>query len=385
MEGSSFVCFHETKTNDQGMRILHLSASKGWGGGENHIENLCRELNKDGVENFVLCARNYPFHSHLRRTEIITESAPLLIKLDLRYVFKILVLCKKYRIDVIHIHDTTALTLAVMARKIKKLPPLILSKKTSFPIKDRPRTLYKYNHPDIRKILCVSKETQRVTAKNIKDPSKLTVIYHGTTMNKSIETPFQLRKGLTIPEDKFIVGHIGNHIRAKNLETFILVADYLINKKKLKNYRFVQIGIFTKLTPAYLEQINELGLNDFITFLDFIPNASNFIPQFDISLLTSQSEGVPQFIYESFYHRIPVISTNVGGIPEIITDGKNGMLTKPYEVEGLGNKLIALSKDKILQNKFTENAFIKLQENFTVEIMAKKTLAEYKKLHYGKN
>ncbi|MDX1761023.1 MAG: glycosyltransferase, partial [Christiangramia sp.] len=81
----------------------------------------------------------------------------------------------------------------------------------------------------------------------------------------------------------------------------------------------------------------------------------------------------------------PVVSTNVGGIPEIIEDGENGMLSNPYEPETLADYLIALSLDKVLQQKFTERSYKKLIENFTSRKMAKQTLAEYKKVLYGTN
>lgn len=369
------------------MNILHLSAVKTWGGGENHIENLCRELKEvdANTENFILCVKNSDFHHVLKKKNVPSIATALLVKFDLRYVLKILQLCEKHKIDLIHIHDSTALTLAVMARKIKELPPFIFSKKTSFPIKSRKRTLFKYNHENIQKILCVSDATLRITAKNIEDPSKLTTIYHGTSLEKCTQTPFKLRERLHIPKDKIIIGTIANHIRAKNLETWVRLVDHIINKKGLKQFHFVQIGNFTKRTPKYLEMIENRGIKENISFLGFIPDASNFIPQFDISLLTSQSEGVPQFIYESFYHKVPVVSTNVGGIPEIIQDGTNALLSNPYEVEALADKLIALSQDKELQKKFTELSYKKLRANFSTRIMAEKTLTEYKKVLYGKN
>jgi len=169
----------------ENLKILHLSAARNWGGGENHIENLCRELKElePSALNFILCVKNTSFHNKLKGSDFEFQAAPMLIKFDLRYVYKILKLVKKYHIDLIHIHDSTALTLAVMATKLAKLPPFILSKKTSFPIKERPRTLYKYNHPQIQKIFCVSEKTKLITSQSVKDLSKLVTIYHGTATN----------------------------------------------------------------------------------------------------------------------------------------------------------------------------------------------------------
>ena len=61
----------------------------------------------------------------------------------------------------------------------------------------------------------------------------------------------------------------------------------------------------------YLEKVKEYQLTQHIIFTDFINNAAQVIPQFDIFLLTSQSEGLPQVINQAFYHKTPVISTNL--------------------------------------------------------------------------
>ena len=369
------------------MKVLHLSAVKNWGGGENHIENLCTELWQidTSVENIILCVKNSLFHEKIRNSRLIIETASLRIKLDLRYCLKIIDLCKKYNTDLLHIHDPTALTLAIMATKLGKLPPFILSKKTSFPIKDRPRTLYKYNHPQIKTILCVSEKTKEQSALQIKDHSKLKTIYHGTSIPKNETSSFNLRERYNISETKILVGMIANHIRAKNLDTWIDTIDHLVHNNNEKQFHFIQIGNYTDRTSQYLIKIERLQLNEYISFTGFVPEASKLIPQFDISLITSQSEGIPQFIYESFYYKVPVVSTNVGGISEIIENGINGMLTNPFEPQSLADKLIALSRDKVLRENFTQRSFKRLIENFTTRKMAEQTLAEYKKVLYGKN
>ena len=148
------------------MTILHISAVKSWGGGENHIENLCFELaaSNPEVNNVVLCVKDELFHQRLSKTSITTETAPLAINLDVRFVLKIIKLSKKYKADIIHLHDPSAIVLAIIADKFSSLPPFIFSKKTSFPIKNKKGTLYKYNYSKIKKYLCVSEETKRITA-----------------------------------------------------------------------------------------------------------------------------------------------------------------------------------------------------------------------------
>lgn len=366
------------------MKILHLSAvKKGWGGGENHIENLCRELQSSHpeVENLIFCVRGGKFHQRLKKTEIPYTTSVLGIKVDPRYVIRLINICKKEKIDLIHIHDPTALTLAVMADKFAELPPFIFSKKTSFPIKQRKQTLFKYNYSKIGRILCVSDETKKIAAESISDSSKLKTIYHGTNLGtKSDKTPFCLREKLKISEEKKIVGNIANHIRAKNLETFVEMVNELVNVQQRKDLVFVQIGDFTERTDELRKKVKEYQLEKHLFFLGFMPDASNFIPQFDLLVMTSQSEGVPGVIYEAFYHGTPVVSTEVGGIPEIITHGQNGLLSPAHHPKKLAKNVVNLAKNEDLCRKFAGNAKKKLLENYTTAKMAEETLKEYKKV-----
>lgn len=368
------------------MTILHVSAVKSWGGGENHIENLCLELHNSNPEinNIILCIENELFHERLKKSTLNFETSPLSFNLDIRYSLKIISLCKKCNVDVIHIHDPTAIALTIIADKLYNLPPFIFSKKTSFPIKMKKLTRYKYNYPKIKKYLCVSEETKKITEEAIIDKNKLITIYHGTNIsNKKTDTPFQLRENFEIQNSKKIIGIIGNHIRAKNFETLIDIVDIIVNKEKNNDFIFIQIGNFTDRTPALIQSVKDLKLESHLRFLGYMANASNFIPQFDALLVTSQSEGIPQVIFESFYHKKPVVSTNVGGIPEIIEDGVNGLLASKHDATALAKKIIYLFKNDNLIHKFTILSQKLQLDNFTTAKMAQKTLIEYQNVING--
>lgn len=363
------------------MTVLHISAVKSWGGGENHIENLTYELSVSNpeVKNLILCVENSPFHKRLQDAVPLVETAPLLFNLDPRFILKIIALCRSKKVDLIHLHDPRAMALAIAADRLYNLPPFLFSKKTSFPIKDRKQTLYKYNYHKIKKYLCVSETTRQVLSQSVDRTQDMVTIYHGTrTDDKNTDTLYALRQKLNIAPGAKIIGNISNHIKAKNLEGFIEVAKYLIQDKGQQDLHFVQIGTFTERTPELLDRVKRLNLEDRVHFLGYLPRASNFIPQFDTTLVTSISEGLPQVIYESFYHQVPVVSTNVGGIAEIIQHGENGFLSETGDHRELGQQLLALLQDAALRDRFTEISRALLLEKFTTAIMAQQTLQQYK-------
>ena len=371
------------------MNILHLSAVRNWGGGEKHIENLCLELAESNpeVNNFVLCKKGDLFEKSLQNNNLPYAAAPIITNFDFRYIIKLISLVKTKQINLIHIHDPTALAFAVFADKFTSLPPFIFSKKTSFPIRDRKRTLYKYNYPKIKKILCVSEKSKNIIGENINDSSKLVKIYHGFRLEREQfkSKREDLLAELNIPKEKTIIGNIANHIWPKDLETFLKVVHHLIYTQNRTDLYFVQIGFYFRETPHLLKRLKELRLEDHVKCYGFKNNASRFFKIFDYFLLTSQVEGLPNVIYEAFYHKVPVIATNVGGIPEIVSHLENGFLADALDAEKLAEHILFLEKNRELIPRLTENAHRKLVENFTTKQMAKQTLQEYKNVLYGRS
>lgn len=366
------------------MNILHISGVRNWGGGENHIENLYNEIKTidPTINQTILCVKGGRFGKILEHKKIPYIEAKLGLKIDPRFIFKIIYTCLKKRIDIVHLHDPTALTLCVIADRISgKLPKMIFAKKTSFPIKNRKSTLYKYNYKKIEKYICVSKAVEEVTKEQIIDKHKTITIYNGIRFEKPTNKKIiNLRNTYNIPKNIKIIGSIGNHIRAKNLFTFIEVVNYIVNIKRETQFIFVQIGKYSERSKMYFEKVNAYNLSENIIFTDFIDNAAQVLPQFDFFLLTSQSEGLPQVINQAFYHKIPVVSTNPGGIPEIIQNGENGFLSEVEDFKSLAEHLLTLNNNKSLIDQFITQSHKQVLNSFSTEQMGIKTIEIYKSL-----
>ena len=96
-----------------------------------------------------------------------------------------------------------------------------------------------------------------------------------------------------------------------------------------------------------------------------------------ILVAPSRMESIPQVIKEAFFLKIPVIATNVGGIPELIENGKTGILVSPEDPESLQQEIQNLLKDPSKQYQISENAFEFIMKNYTWESL----LQKYKKFY----
>lgn len=365
------------------MNVLHISGMGNWGGGENHIQNLCHELalSNPEINNIILCVAGGKFEQKLQVLPIKFYTAKRVFRLDPRFIRKIIKLCREESIDLIHLHDPTAMQLAVIADHFANLPPFILSRKISYAVKKNFFSYYKYNYKKIKKYLCVSEETKTVLADAVRDKSKILTIYHGTRIdNKTAVAPFNLREKLGIPATVKIIGTIANHYPAKDLPTFVRVVDRMINEYQRTDIHFVQLGRPTDQTPEILQQIKTLGLERHISLLGFVENASSFIPQFDIALMTSLFEGIPQFIYECFYFRVPVVTTAAGGTAEIIQHERTGLITDKGDDLALSKNLARMLDENTLITSMIDNAHQQLFTQYVTPVMAQKTLAVYREV-----
>ena len=123
-------------------------------------------------------------------------------------------------------------------------------------------------------------------------------------------------------------------------------------------------------TKTVLTKIDQYGLEKTRKSINFIgelsDNAKNkWYQQVDIYALPSYEEGMPYSILEAMSFGLPIISTDVGGIPEVVTDGVNGYLLKPGDVQGILECLKRLKNDPELFSTISQNNLKTIKERFS--------------------
>ncbi len=148
---------------------------------------------------------------------------------------------------------------------------------------------------------------------------------------------------------------------------------------KIRNVIFVIIGEGEKRKELE-EQIIKLGLSNKVFLLGYIKNASSYLKSFDIFTLTSITEALPYVLLESGKANLPVIASEVGGIPEIIDNNKNGLLISPKNSEEIRNSIEYFIKNPLYMKDFGIELNKKIIETFSEKEMLEKTFWLYKKM-----
>ncbi len=164
-------------------------------------------------------------------------------------------------------------------------------------------------------------------------------------------------------------GTVANFYKSKGLDILIESINILNLKQSRKNYQFFIIGDGPEKKNVK-ELIKKYNLEEYVSLIGSLKDASRYLQAFDVFVLSSRKEGLPYTILEAITAKIPIIATDVGGIPEIIENEKTGFVS-PASPELISNNLSKFIYNKNLLNKIDE------KNDFTLEKMLNSTYELY--------
>jgi len=363
------------------MKILHISTIMEWRGGDNqmlttyHILKGHRDLSQ-----IILCPENSVLLQKCKEANIPVHSAPKKSKFSLAFLKTIIRVVKEENIDVIHVHDSTALTLSLFSLKFLPKLKLVYSRKRNNKVKSNYLKKRKYNHPGITKIICVSQAVKDVLLPVLKDPDKAIVIYDGIDVQKFSNPAIitNIRSEFRLKPDSIIIGNIAGLTRQKDLFTFLDTAE-LVLKDTNKDINFVLVGE-GPLESELKDYSIKLGISDRVYFAGFRRDIPSILAQFDIFLLSSETEGLPLSVMEAFAAKVPVVATSAGGTGEAVINRETGMISPVKDAQALASNALEVINAPHLAEDMKNNAFRLVNEKFTLEVMKKEYYKFYKAL-----
>lgn len=140
------------------------------------------------------------------------------------------------------------------------------------------------------------------------------------------------RAELDLAPDDFAVGWVGRYDPLKDPETLVRTIAATIERLPATTFFLVGSG---PLEQATRDGLADAGLTDHVELLGRRSDARALMPGFDVMLLTSKAEGMPRVVIEGLAAGVPVVSTDVGGVGEVVVDGVTGWLAAPSDADGL--------------------------------------------------
>ena len=366
---------------DKKPNILHTENSNGWGGQEMRILMEAEELSKKGYKVLLACCSKGGLMKHAEKKGIRTFPVGIRNYFDLLAIYKIYRLIKKEKIDIVNTHSSKDSWVASFSTRLisKKRPVLIRTRHLSVPISTHLFNFI-YQMPNMIITTCESTRKELININQIKE-DQIISIPTGAVLEKynlHEDSSDGLKKSLGIDEKSPIISKIAVLRSWKRHDTFLEAAKRVV--MEIPEAKFLIVGEGPQRENIE-QRIKDLGLAGNVIMTGYREDVPQILALSDMSVLVSGSaEGVPQIVVQSLAMRKPVVGTNVGGIPELILDGKTGILIEPNNPKVLAEKILLLLKDKDYAKQLGEAGRKLVEEKFSCKNMLKQLEELYQKL-----
>lgn len=360
------------------MNILHISTETSWRGGEQQLIYLHEELIRRSVSSTVVCKVNSPVHTYCKEKNLPHIPFAFSSAYDLKAALKLKTISKNHHADIIHIHTAKGHTLAIISVLLGLKTLLVLSRRVDFPVKKNWFSRFKYNHHQIKKIVCVSNAIKEIMARDIYDNKKLTTVHSGIDIRKfdHFKNTDHLRREFTISEEKLLIGNTSALADHKDYFTFINTAEILLKENSNLHFFIMGDGPMKEEIEAYIQ---DKGLIEHITMTGFLKNIGEALCSLDLFLFTSKTEGLGTSVLDAMAAGIPIVATRAGGVSEMIETGHNGYLAEVGDEENLAKCVLEVLKNASIRSKFISNSLEKVKE-FSYQATTKKTIEVYQEV-----
>jgi glycosyltransferase involved in cell wall biosynthesis len=133
--------------------------------------------------------------------------------------------------------------------------------------------------------------------------------------------------------------------------------------------------------PLHEALIERLGLQGTVKLLGLRSDVPDLLATSDVAVLSTNSEGSPLSVMEYMDAGLPVVATRVGGIPDLIDDGVEGLLVEPRDPDGLGEAIARVLDDPQEAKRMGERGRERRRREFDIDVMVENLEDLYLELH----
>ena len=358
------------------IKILNIIDSLYAGGAESLLKNFLIEAKK--YEDFeidvcTLYSRNV-FAEELKSKGVRVYDLGLSFKYNFWGVFKLVKLIKSDNYDIVHVHLFPAdIFVALASLFIRNKPKFIFSEHSVYNRRRSSkifRLIDKFTYSRYQKIICVSNMVRNALINWLPEvASKTVVIKNAVPVGKIREKK----------ENLYDILFVGRLERAKGVDVLLNALKFLKETNGM-NLKSAIVGDGS-LRDSLKSLSKDLGVEENVEFLGIRKDIKGLMQLSKIFVLPSRWEGLPMVILEAMALGMPVIATKVGGIPEVIEDGTDGILVEPENPEELAKAIEKLLGNEEFRKTISLNTYLKIKEEYSIEKYTEKLLHCYREVN----
>lgn len=342
-----------TNTTQRPIKIMNIIARLNVGGPAVAVTLLTEKLGPPDYNSLLVCGTIEPYEGDMIYYALEHGVQPIVITglgralnpvRDLKTLWRVYRLIKAEKPDIVHTHAAKAGFVGRVAAWMAGVPVILhtfhghVFKGYFGPSQTRLFiTLEKITARMSDTIITLSEGLRRELAEvyHVARKGHITVLPLGLDLEPFARSPRHVgtfRRAWKVPVGTPMIGSVGRLTPIKNHRLFLDAA--LIIRKQLPNVRFMIVGDGETRadTEAYVDHI---GLRDCVIFTEWQKDMLPVYSDLDALVISSTNEGTPVTLIEALAAGCPVVSTSVGGVPDLLNGGKLGKLVPPDDAEAL--------------------------------------------------
>ena len=363
------------------LKVLEIIGDATLAGAPRHLLSLLENFDRKKFSLFVICPPG-PLAGEIKalKKNIDLEIVPMKSKLDLAAIREIRANIRHIKPDIIHVHGTRAGSLGRLAAISIRTPVIYTEHLWTKHYKLPSRLAHRMQIIGLWFLdmfttlnIAVSQAVKDFMIENqISRDKKIIVIYN------AIEPPHSMQKKAKIFSNKeIIIGTVGTLNVQKGMQYLIAAMPQIIKEFPKVCLEIVGDGPYRKNLEKL---IRKMKLGSSVKLTGFIKDIEEEMAKFDIYVQPSLSESFGLAIIEAMSLGLPVVATNTGGIPEVVTTGKSGILVESAKPAALAGAILELLRDTQKAVKMGKLAAEDVKIKFNLKDMVQETEKVYETL-----
>jgi len=359
------------------VNVLHVDTGREWRGGQGQVLLLAQGLASRGIR-VRLLAPEAPLAERARAAGLEVERWNARGEWDLAAMFAAHAAIRRFAADLVHCHSAHAHTLGVPAARLAGARTVV-SRRVDFAVARAPWSALKYRMP-VDRYFCISRGVMDVMRRAGIPEARLALVPSGVRLPDAAEQAdaaresHSLRAAIGQPADTPVIGTVAALAPHKNHADLLRAARVVVDRRPDVHFAWIGEG---ELRAPLERQRRELGLDGHVHLLGFRADAKALLAQFTLFALASWLEGLCTSLLDAQALGVPIVATAVGGVPDVVADGRTGRLVPARDPRALADALLAALAGPREARAWAEAARISVRA-FSADAMVENSLREYR-------
>lgn len=349
------------------MKILEINTERTWRGGERQTLYTVEGLEDRGINVELLCLNNYPLYNRAIKKGITVHG----VKDNLQALLFLFKNGKNY--DLLHCQTAKAQTLAIISKPFHSRP-VVYTRRVDF----RPSgflTRLKYRFTD--RVITISEKIREIL-EDLKLHGEIEVI-PSCVVERELdrERALKLKSSLNI-KNKKILATMAALVPHK--DPFTMLETIRLLSQKREDFVFLHFGE-GELRKMVEKRVKDYGLQERYLLMGFHEDVEDYFSIIDIFVMSSSEEGLGSAVLDAFLYKVPVVSTDAGGLKETV-EGR-GIICPARDANCLANAIETLMDNEALREELTEKAYREVKYLYSIERMTEDYLKIFETILKG--